>query len=60
MQKLSVVKAGRVADGSPVKRTRKSRTWFTVIVKLERGGVVLQSKNSHYTVIVKKSADVYI
>ena len=60
MQKLSVVKAGRVADGSPVKRTRKSRTWFTVIVKLEKGGVVLQSQNSDYTVIVKKSAEVYI
>jgi len=60
MQKLSVVKAGRVADGSPVKRTRKSRTWFNVIVKLDKGGVVLQSQNSDYTVIVKKSAEVYI
>ncbi len=52
-------KAGKLADGTKLKRTTKSRTVFQVITQV-KNWVVITSTTSDYSALIKKSTIVYI
>lgn len=56
---MKKVKLSTLKDGEFFKRSNKSRTWFKIITR-GNFGVVITSKTSEYSALMKPGATVFI